>query len=238
MSGAGGAGAGFAPLRNWAQSMALNYKRILRNRRRRIKQTKYPIKHWHIVRGDTVEILQGKDRGKQGKVTKVDRKRHRLFIEGAFMNYRIAAPSETQPGGMYKAEAPIHYSNVNLVDPVTKRPTRVAIRFQDDGRKVRVAKRSGSVIQYPDMIKERSRPRPTETSYLDTDPKDATEKTFPGLEVEYENLQKLRRQRRERLLENRGLLHKYEDPELQHPLRQSELWAREQEQHLDAMGER
>lgn len=77
--------AAFHPLRNWAQSISLNYKRILRNRRRRIKDTKYPIGKWHIVRGDSVEILQGKDRGKQGKVLKVDRKRHRVYVEGAHM---------------------------------------------------------------------------------------------------------------------------------------------------------
>lgn len=73
---------------------------------------------------------------------------------------------------------------------------------------------------------------------MDTDPKDATAKTFQGLEQEYENLQNLRRQRREQLLSNQGLLHKYEDPELQRPLPQHELWEREQEEHLDSVGER
>ena len=97
------------------------------------------------------------------------------------------------PGGVFKVEAPIHYSNVNLVDPVSKKPTRVAMRFLEDGTKVRVSKRSGTIIPKPEDLKMRKVPRPSQPGPMDTPPEEATRETWQGLEAEYQRLV-LRRQ--------------------------------------------
>ena len=83
----------------------------------------------HIKKGDEVIILAGKDKGQKGKVLKVFVKEERVLVEGVNMVSKSAKPSAKNPqGGIIKQEAPIHISNVSLIDPKSGKATRVAIK--------------------------------------------------------------------------------------------------------------
>ena len=101
----------------------------------------------HIKKGDEVIILAGKDKGQKGKVLKVFVKEQRALVEGANMVSKSTKPSAKHPqGGIVKQEAPIHISNVSLIDPKSGKATRVAIKHE--GKNViRVAKKSGEEIK-------------------------------------------------------------------------------------------
>ena len=99
-----------------------------------------------IRKGDRVVVLSGRDRGRKGEVLRVLRKERRAIVEGVNVVKRHLRQSPGQPGGIVEKEAPIHLSNLALEDPKTGRPTRVGYKFLEDGRKVRVARRSGEVI--------------------------------------------------------------------------------------------
>jgi large subunit ribosomal protein L24 len=101
---------------------------------------------FRIKRGDRVVVTTGRDRGRAGEVLRVLRQADRLIVQGVNMVKRHQRPSAGHPGGIVEKEASIHISNVAHVDPDGGRPTRVGYKFLDDGRKVRVAKRSGEVI--------------------------------------------------------------------------------------------
>ena len=99
-----------------------------------------------VKKGDTVVVISGNYKGKQGTVLKVNTKDNRVVVEGVNVVSRHTRPSQANPdGGIIKKEAPIDASNVMLVDPKTNKPTRVHFE-EKDGKKVRVAK-SGSVIK-------------------------------------------------------------------------------------------
>ena len=99
-----------------------------------------------IKKGDKVVVLAGKDKGRHGEVTKVMPKDGKVLVSGINVHARHAKPTQAQPqGGIVRAEAPLHVSNVAIEDPKTGKPTRV--RFEErDGKKVRVAVRSGELI--------------------------------------------------------------------------------------------
>lgn len=99
-----------------------------------------------IKKGDQVIVLTGREKGKSGEVLRVDRERNRVLVQGVNMMKRHERATQTSPGGISQFEAPLHVSNVSLIDPDTKKPTRVGYKTLDDGRKVRFAKRSGEVI--------------------------------------------------------------------------------------------
>jgi len=99
-----------------------------------------------IRQGDQVVVLTGREKGKTGEVLRVDRARNRVLVQGVNMVKRHQRPTQTSPGGINEFEAMLHASNVALVDPDTKKPSRVGYKTLDDGRKVRFAKRSGEVI--------------------------------------------------------------------------------------------
>ena len=102
----------------------------------------------HIKKGDTVYVNAGEDKGKTGRVLKVLVKEGRAIVEGINMVSKSTKPNAKNPqGGIIKQEAPIHISNVALVDPKTGKPTRVAIKVKEDGTKVRIAKKSGEEIK-------------------------------------------------------------------------------------------
>ena len=101
----------------------------------------------NIKKGDNVYVLSGDDRGKQGRVLSVDREKFRAIVEGVNVVTKAAKPSAKHPqGGLIKMEAPIHISNLALIDPKTGKPTRVGHRIED-GKKVRYAKKSGEEIK-------------------------------------------------------------------------------------------
>ena len=102
---------------------------------------------------DTVQVMAGKDSGKQGKVTRTDPKKEKVYVEGLNMikRHQRAQPSPSGQGpgvegGIIEKEGPIHVSNVMLLDPKDNKPTRVGIRTTDDGNRQRFSKRSGEAI--------------------------------------------------------------------------------------------
>ena len=99
-----------------------------------------------IKKGDTVVILAGKDKGRTGEVTKVMPKDDKVVVSGINVHARHRKPSQLNPqGGIERKEAPLHISNVAIADPKDGSPTRV--RFEErDGKKVRVAAKSGELI--------------------------------------------------------------------------------------------
>ena len=101
-----------------------------------------------IRRDDEVMVISGKDRGKTGKVLRVEPKKQRVYVEGLNIVKRHQKPSALNPNaqaGVIEREGPIHISNVALVDPKDKKPTRVGIK-REDGKRFRVARRSGQQI--------------------------------------------------------------------------------------------
>jgi large subunit ribosomal protein L24 len=98
---------------------------------------------------DEVVVIAGKDKGKSGKVLRVDPKRDRVYVEGLNMVTRHQRPVPGRPNlevGVISREGPIHVSNVALVDPRDGKPTRIGITRNDAGGRVRVARRSGQEI--------------------------------------------------------------------------------------------
>jgi large subunit ribosomal protein L24 len=99
-----------------------------------------------IKKGDRVIVLAGRDKGRQGAVLKVMPTENRVLVEGLNIVHRHTRPTQSDPqGGIKNKEAPLHVSNVALVDPQSGGPTRVGFRIED-GKKVRFAKKSGEVI--------------------------------------------------------------------------------------------
>ena len=102
----------------------------------------------HIKKNDTVVVLAGEDKGKTGKVLKVLVEKNRALVEGVNMVSKSTKPSAKNPqGGIVKQEAPIHISNLSLVDPKSGKATRVGIKVTEEGKKVRIAKKSGEEIK-------------------------------------------------------------------------------------------
>ncbi len=101
-----------------------------------------------IRRDDEVVVISGKDRGKTGRVLRVDPKKERVYVEGLNIVKRHQRPraGSADPGGVIEREGPIHVSNVMLLDPKTNEPTRVGVRRDENGRRMRVTKRSGSEL--------------------------------------------------------------------------------------------
>ena len=100
-----------------------------------------------IKKGDTVYVNAGNDKGKTGKVLSVDPAKDRVIVEGVNMVSKHTKPNAKQPqGGIIKQEAPIHISNLNLIDPKSGKPTRVGFKVDGD-KKVRIAKKSGEEIK-------------------------------------------------------------------------------------------
>ncbi len=100
-----------------------------------------------IRKDDEVIVLTGRDKGKRGSVLRVVTRTDRVLVEGVNVTKRHVKPTQADPqGGIVEREAPIHISNVALIDPESDRPTRVRYKTLEDGRKVRVAARSGEVI--------------------------------------------------------------------------------------------
>jgi large subunit ribosomal protein L24 len=98
-----------------------------------------------VKKGDKIVVLTGKDKGKTGEIKKVMPSDNKVIVQGINVQTKHRKPSQTGPGGLDKIEMPIHVSNVAVVDPKTSKATRVSYKTVGD-RKVRVARRSGEVI--------------------------------------------------------------------------------------------
>ena len=99
-----------------------------------------------IKKGDKVVVLTGRDSGKSGEVVEVMPKDNRAIVRGVNLVKRHTRQSMNEEGGIKTKEAPIHLSNIAIADPKDGKPTRVGFKILEDGRKVRVAKRSGGLI--------------------------------------------------------------------------------------------
>jgi large subunit ribosomal protein L24 len=114
---------------------------------RRRKKAEHPKRFLHVRRGDRVRVIRGNYAGTEGTVMRVLRKENRVVVEGVNQRKRHMRPSEENPeGGIVTFEAPIHASNVMLIDPSTGEPTRYRIRTEPDGTKERIAVKSGDPI--------------------------------------------------------------------------------------------
>jgi large subunit ribosomal protein L24 len=98
---------------------------------------------------DEVVVISGKDKGKTGKILRVDRSKDRVYVEGINMIKRHQKPNPARPNaqvGVIEREGPVHVSNVALLDPKDRKPTRVGTRRTEEGMRMRVTKRSGTEI--------------------------------------------------------------------------------------------
>jgi len=101
----------------------------------------------HVKKDDTVIVISGKDKGKKGRVIAAYPRENRVLVEGVNIVKKHTRPSQTNPqGGIIEQEAPIHASNVMHIDPKSGKVTRIGYKVLDNGKKVRIAKRSGEAI--------------------------------------------------------------------------------------------
>lgn len=102
----------------------------------------------HIKKGDTVFVNAGNDKGKTGRVLEVQIAKSRAIVEGINMVSKATKPNAQNPqGGIVKKEAPIHISNLNVLDPKSGKPTRIGRKLNEKGVLVRVSKKSGEEIK-------------------------------------------------------------------------------------------
>jgi large subunit ribosomal protein L24 len=123
------------------RTRAVNAKRHADNRGRM---------HMHVVRGDQVIVMRGNDKGARGEVIRVFPKKGRITVKGVNIvkKHRKARSAEEQ-SGIIEMEAPIHVSNVMLIDPKSGEPTRTKMRIDEDGTKERLSVKSGEAIPKP-----------------------------------------------------------------------------------------
>lgn len=103
---------------------------------------------FHIKKGDTVKVLAGESKGKTGRVIRILPKANRAVVEGVNMVYKHQKPNAANPqGGRLQMEAPLHISNLMLIDPKTGEATRIGRRADENGKLVRYSKKTGEVIK-------------------------------------------------------------------------------------------
>ncbi|XP_010739974.3 large ribosomal subunit protein uL24m [Larimichthys crocea] len=154
-------------------------------RRRKVFVEPLALEDWSVLRGDTVEILAGKDKGKQGKVTQVFRHRNWLILEGLNTHHRYIGKTEDFRGNYIASEAPLSLRDVSLVDPTDRKPTEVEWKFTEEGERVRVSLRTGRIIPKP-VLERRDGivPQQWKDGPKDTSPEDTLEKTYvPSLKT-------------------------------------------------------
>lgn len=114
-----------------------------------------PIKDWNVFRGDRVEVLVGKDRGRQGIVSQVIQERNWVMVAGLNTHHRRVGKTKDYPGMIIKSEAPLLVTNqVALVDPSDNKITQTEWRYTEDGEYVRVSLRTGRIIPMPHSAEE------------------------------------------------------------------------------------
>jgi large subunit ribosomal protein L24 len=105
-------------------------------------------KKLHIKKGDSVTVIAGESKGQKGRVLEVNRDKNKALVEGVNMVSKHTKPNAKAPqGGILKKEAPIHISNLMVVDPTSGKPTRIGRRLNDKNKLVRYSKKSGEEIE-------------------------------------------------------------------------------------------
>jgi len=105
-------------------------------------------KKFHIKKGDFVKVISGESKGKEGKILEIIVKKNRAIVEGVNMIKKHTKPNTAYPeGGIIEQEASVHISNLMLIDPSSKKPTKIGRRMNDKGKLVRYSKKSGEEIK-------------------------------------------------------------------------------------------
>jgi len=153
--------------------------------RRKVFVDKIPDEEWSVFKGDTVEILAGKDKGKQGKVSQVYRHRNWVILEGLNTHYRYIGKSGEYRGTYIASESPLLLSQISIIDPTDRKPTEVEWRFTEEGEKVRVSLRTGRIIPKPTVQRRDSIvPEQWKDGPKDTPTDDVLQKTYtPSLKT-------------------------------------------------------
>ena len=99
-----------------------------------------------IKKGDLVRVIAGKDKDKEGKVTSIDAKNHKAIVEGVNMIKKHIKPNGQTAGSIVEMEAPINASNVMMIDPKTKKRTRIGHMIDKNGKKIRISKKSNESL--------------------------------------------------------------------------------------------
>lgn len=133
-----------------------------------------PIKDWTIFKGDRVQILVGKDKGKQGIINAVIKERNWVFVEGLNCDYKMNSQGSTQPICVRDERPLLVTTQVKLVDPSDTEPTDVQWRYTEEGEKVRVSARTGRVIPLPEQANE-TEDMVLPSAYIENDEKDTKE---------------------------------------------------------------
>ncbi|GMH60065.1 hypothetical protein TL16_g13021 [Triparma laevis f. inornata] len=137
-------------------------------------------KKFSLLRGDLVEVINGPSTGERGLIKSVLRKNARLIIEGVNIRPRKlkSNPATGLSATVEDRPVSVHYSNVNLVCPMTDKPTRISRKYLEDGTKVRVSKLSGAIIPRPPILTERRKPKRTALGDKETAEADVFEVTY------------------------------------------------------------
>ncbi|XP_072840347.1 large ribosomal subunit protein uL24m [Pogona vitticeps] len=163
-------------------------------RRRKVFVEPIADQDWKVFKGDTVQILKGKDSGKLGLVAEVVRQRNWVVVQGLNVHYCYHGRTSTDPGMLVANETPLLVRDVSLVDPTDKQPTEVEWRYTEEGTRVRVSLRTGRIIPKP--IEEREDgiiPEQWIDGPKDTPAKEALEKTYvPSLKTFQEEIMELK----------------------------------------------
>lgn len=101
----------------------------------------------HVKKGDKVKVIAGRDKGSIGEVLEVRPKENRAIVESVNMVTKHQKPTQTNPGGIVQMEAPIHLSNLMVIDPKTGEATRIGRKKDENGKSVRYSKKSGEIIK-------------------------------------------------------------------------------------------
>ncbi|KAJ7307602.1 hypothetical protein JRQ81_009638 [Phrynocephalus forsythii] len=163
-------------------------------RRKKVFVEPIPDGEWKVFKGDTVQVLKGKDAGKQGQVAHIVRPRNWVIVQGLNVHYRYIGRTATNPGVCTPSEAPLLVKDVSLVDPADKLPTEVQWRYTEEGKRVRVSLRTGRIIPQPFEEREDGVvPEQWIDGPKDTSAKDALEKTYvPSLKTFQEEIMELK----------------------------------------------
>uniref|UniRef100_UPI0037E7209F large ribosomal subunit protein uL24m n=1 Tax=Semicossyphus pulcher TaxID=241346 RepID=UPI0037E7209F len=163
-------------------------------KRRKVFVEPLAAEDWSLLKGDQVEILAGKDKGKQGKVIQVYRHRNWVILEGLNTHHRYIGKTGDYHGTYIASEAPLLLRDVALIDPSDRKPTEVEWKFTEEGERVRVSIRTGRIIPKP-VVERRDGivPQQWKDGPKDTSPEDTLEKTYvPSLKtLEEEVMEKL-----------------------------------------------
>ena len=121
-------------------------KPLVYKKAKRVRQKPVVRVAMHVTSGDTVQVISGEDKGKRGKVLRVELKKGRVVVEGVNLVKKHQRPTANTPGQIITREAGIHHSKVMLIDPKTGEPTRIRRRKDADGTLVRIAVKAGQSL--------------------------------------------------------------------------------------------